>query len=495
MSICRTDVTGIQNNGCVRLISSLLVIVMLAVACGGSDSAELEVSRDEDLAGKVTTQLTPAEIFAAVAPSVVFVEVPDGSGSGVLLSSGYVVTNAHVVGHHSTVRLFTSLGELVEVPVYARDWSTDVALLGPLPFDELDGEIPVADLGSSTSVAIGDDVYLIGYPGEVESEPEPTMTSGILSRRRLTPCRSTTFLQTDALIAGGQSGGVLVDGTGQLIGISGLAHFTDSNFALVLAVEDVSAALEGLDKGSGSLVTSETEGALKQSVEVAANDSAGYVVTITEDQPLLLVNASSSEGEDVWLEIHTSDGYEPVWYWPQGEFDYLYDSTEEEIDLFFADAFDDGTSESLEVSLNPGIYVISTGSYSGSGAMILVEASNPLRLLEDAELFSESLAIGQLVTGFFSHFNDSDSYRIDLQKGDTVRIQVVSVADPVMSLYRGDTLVASSDNAGIGLYGDGAEIIFEAKTTWQYRLEVMGSWVPGSYILTLDDADIGNSSC
>ena len=174
-----------RKNGCVRLISSIMAIVMLVTACGGSDSAGLEASRDGVVALKATASLTPAEVFAAVSPSVVFIEVPGNSGSGVLLSNGYVVTNAHIVGHYPTVRLFTSAGELAEVPVYAKDWSTDLALIGPLPFDELDGEIPAVDLGSSATVAIGDDVYLIGYPGEVESQPVPAMTSGILSRRRL----------------------------------------------------------------------------------------------------------------------------------------------------------------------------------------------------------------------------------------------------------------------------------------------------------------------
>ena len=125
-----------------------MVLVLVASACGGgSDSPELEALRGKGealeaqmstvaLAPTTTvtptitttavpttlTMPTPAEVFAAVSPSVVFIEVPDGAGSGVLLSSGYVVTNAHVVGHLPTVRLFTALGEVAEVPVHARDW-------------------------------------------------------------------------------------------------------------------------------------------------------------------------------------------------------------------------------------------------------------------------------------------------------------------------------------------------------------------------------------
>ena len=495
-----------------------MVLVLVASACGGgSDSPELEALREEvaTLSAQVTrvtptitttavpttlTAPTPAEVFAAVSPSVVFIEVPDGSGSGVLLSSGFVVTNAHVVGHFPTVRLFTSLGEVAEVPVHARDWFSDLALIGPMPFDELGGEIPAVDFGSSATVAIGDNVYLIGYPGEVESRPEPAMTSGTLSRRRLAHCLGMTFLQTDAMIAGGQSGGALVDATGQLIGISGLAGFAETNFALVLTAEDVSAVLAGLDEGSGSLSTPEGSGALRQSARVSNADSAGYLVTVTEEQPLLSVTANSPDGADVWLHIDTWDGLTPWWHWSQDEVDYIWDDLyaldEETSDLFYMDAFGDGAMESLEVSLGPGVYVVSTGHFSHATKEIFVTASNPLRLLEDAESPGGVLALGKAVTGAINHIQDVDSYRIDLQKGDTVRIQMVSISDSVMSLYRNGFLVASNDDAGIGLYGLGSEIIFEAGATGRYDLDVRFlDWVPAAYVLTLDPAATDSPTC
>ena len=93
--------------------------MLLLAACGGSDSTESAASHDEVVVLMAPASLTPAEVFAAVAPSVVFVEVPDGAGSGVFLSSGFVATNAHVVGHYATVRIFTSVGEIAEATVSA----------------------------------------------------------------------------------------------------------------------------------------------------------------------------------------------------------------------------------------------------------------------------------------------------------------------------------------------------------------------------------------
>lgn len=512
---------------------AMVALALLAAGCGGSsDSEELAQVRAEldalkeqiasttvvpkttvattttttqapatTVAPTTTTALpTPAEVFATVSPSVVFIEVPDGTGSGVLLSSGYVVTNAHVVGHSPTVRLFTSAGELAEVPVHAKDWLTDLALIGPVPLDELGGVIPAVNFGSSATVAIADDVYLIGYPGELETHPEPAVTSGTLSRRRLAPCLGMTFLQTDAVIAGGQSGGALVDSAGQLIGISGLGGFTESNFALVLTAEDALAALAALDAGSGNLLRAEGSAGLRQSYPVANVDSAGYLVTITEEQSLLSLTAYSPVDEDVWLKVDTWDGYVPWWYWPQDEVDYIWDDIyapdEEDADVFYADAFDDGTAESLEVSLAPGAYVVSVGHFLGTPTVISVEASSPLTPLEDAEPPGGVLSLGKSVTGALNHIEDIDNYQIDLQNGSTVRIRMASVSDSVMSLYLDGWLVASNDDAGIGLYGDGAEIVFEVKETGRYDLDV-AVWdiTPGVYVLTLDLADTDSPVC
>lgn len=477
--------------------------MLLLVACGGSDSTELDASHDDVVVLMATASLTPAEVFAAVAPSVVFVEVPDGAGSGVFLSSGFVATNAHVVGHYPTVRLFTSVGEIAEAPVYARDWVNDLALIGPLPLDELDGELPGVEFGLSSGVAVGDEVYLIGYPGEIESQPEAAMTSGILSRRRLAHCIGGTFLQTDAVIVGGQSGGVLVDGSGQLIGLSGLGGFADS-FALVLAAEDVTASLNDLDKGSGNLLTGASRGAFTQSLEVAPVDAAGFLVTITEEEPWLSVTAKSEERHDVFVEITTWDGYQPTWNWNDGDIDHIYEGTQlsdEQASPFYGDEFQNGGPETLEVSLEPGMYVVQAGTDSDVSTTITVEASSPLTPLDDTEAFGHILAGGESEIGILSFYRDVDTYRLELREGEVLRVQMVSVTgDPVMSVYKSGytsyVLVASSDDEGIGLYGDGAEIVFEAPTTGLYDLDVtaFGDF-PSAYFLTVDHADRQSPSC
>ena len=100
------------------------------------------------------------------------------------------------------------------------------------------------------------------------------------------------------------------------------------------------------------------------------------------------------------------------------------------------------------------------------------------------------------MNGTLSHHDDLDSFEIELQKGEVIRIQMVSMADPYISLYLREELVASNDDAAIGLYGLGAEIIYEAKTSGQYVLDATAYDAAfKTYVLNLDHADSGEPSC
>ncbi|HJL76813.1 MAG TPA: serine protease [Acidimicrobiales bacterium] len=429
---------------------------------------------------------TAAEVFAAASPSVVFIEVPSGTGSGLVLSDGWVATNAHVVGRYPTVRLFTSVGEFVDIPVHARDWLNDLALVGPLtgPVAET---LPALDFGSAETVRVGEAVYLVGFPGEVESDPEATITAGILSRRRRHPCLDVTFLQVDALIAGGQSGGALLDERGNLIGISGLGGFTDSNFGLVFSAEDVVRVLQPMYlPGSGS---TEAPGRKRQEAASAYYDTAAFLVTVTEALPTLSVRASAPSGADIWLVIDSADGFPPIPAYADDELDYLFGGTygEEDPDAFYADENAEGDGETLEVRVLPGRYVVSVGYWSpAEWESLEVTSSHPLVPLDDPENGSDTLRAGSSATGNIGHLYDTDRFHIELEADEQVRIQVDSLGDPVMSLYLDDFLIASNDDAGTGLYGAGASMVVVAPATGTYDLDLgMIGEVPVGYGVTV----------
>ena len=196
--------------------------------------------------------LNASEVYARLSPSIAHLSAGLTGGSGVLLDGRMVLTNAHVVWPHETVRVtfFPSL-EFIDVPVKAIDVDADLALVGPLPASL---ERPPLRIVSPDDQRIGNEVFLIGYPGEVENFPAPAITRGVISRLREARFENLTFLQSDATIVGGQSGGALVSSHGDVIGISGLIGI--ERFALALSGGDVLARLPGISASPSPMARS-----------------------------------------------------------------------------------------------------------------------------------------------------------------------------------------------------------------------------------------------
>jgi serine protease Do len=137
-------------------------------------------------------------------------------GSGFIINDeGYVLTNNHVVKDATDIKVRTSEGKEYEGKVVGRDASTDVALV---KLQDLKGKLPTVALGDSDALEQGDFVLAIGSPlGFRESA-----TLGIVSAkdRQLTGSPFDDFLQTDAAINQGNSGGPLFNMKGEVIGIN-----------------------------------------------------------------------------------------------------------------------------------------------------------------------------------------------------------------------------------------------------------------------------------
>jgi Do/DeqQ family serine protease len=136
-------------------------------------------------------------------------------GSGVIVSSsGYVLTNHHVVEAADEIEVALADGKKLLAKVVGNDPETDLAVL------RLDAEnLPAISFGSSDALRVGDVVLAIGNPFGVGQ----TVTSGIVSALGRTGLGINTFenfIQTDAAINPGNSGGALVDAAGNLIGIN-----------------------------------------------------------------------------------------------------------------------------------------------------------------------------------------------------------------------------------------------------------------------------------
>ncbi|MFA7567776.1 MAG: trypsin-like peptidase domain-containing protein [Alkalispirochaeta sp.] len=147
-----------------------------------------------------------------------------GTGSGVIVrrdgSDVYVLTNEHVAGGADRIELRLYDGREFSAELVGADENRDLALLR---FETAE-DVPVARFGDSDRVQVGDFVMAVGNPIGLES----TITSGIVSAlggqgsRRATTLPLTDYIQTDAPINEGNTGGALVNLRGEVIGISTL---------------------------------------------------------------------------------------------------------------------------------------------------------------------------------------------------------------------------------------------------------------------------------
>ncbi len=171
------------------------------------------------------------DIAAEVGPSVVMVttystvdtlfgeSAQQGSGSGIIISEdGYVITNNHVIEGADDVNVILSDGREFHVEVVGSDIKTDLAVL------KMEGaeDLTVAVIGDSSKLQVGELAVAIGNP--LGAQLTGTVTQGVISAvNRTIQASSSTYvnlIQTDAAINAGNSGGALVNGYGEVIGIN-----------------------------------------------------------------------------------------------------------------------------------------------------------------------------------------------------------------------------------------------------------------------------------
>ncbi|WP_242157680.1 trypsin-like peptidase domain-containing protein [Aestuariivivens sediminis] len=138
-----------------------------------------------------------------------------GTGSGVIINAdGYIITNNHVINNAHKLSVTLNNNETYDAEIIGTDPKTDIALL------KIDAEedLPYVTFGDSDNAKVGEWVLAVGNPFNLTS----TVTAGIISAksRDLTGRSAQSFIQTDAAVNPGNSGGALVNTNGELIGIN-----------------------------------------------------------------------------------------------------------------------------------------------------------------------------------------------------------------------------------------------------------------------------------
>ncbi|WP_026922827.1 trypsin-like peptidase domain-containing protein [Glycomyces arizonensis] len=214
------------------ILAGAVILALLAGGAGGlvgwylSDD-EPSTTVVESVSMDAGGGMTYTEIVDDVSPSVVTIVTDSAEGSGVVYSEdGYIVTNNHVVEGASAVQVRFPDGTVADAEVLATDPTQDLAVVQVSGVDDLQ---PIA-FGDSDALQVGDATVAIGSPLGLEG----TVTTGIVSALNRSMSVSNEeqsmgqssghtlsgLIQTDAAINMGNSGGALVNGNGELIGIN-----------------------------------------------------------------------------------------------------------------------------------------------------------------------------------------------------------------------------------------------------------------------------------
>ncbi|MGD1901158.1 MAG: HhoA/HhoB/HtrA family serine endopeptidase [Geitlerinemataceae cyanobacterium] len=172
-----------------------------------------------------------------------------GQGSGFIIDrSGTILTNAHVVDRADRVTITLKDGREFEGEVKGADSVTDLAVV---KISANTDNLPVANLGNSDSVRVGDWAIAVGNPLGLDN----TVTLGIVSTLKRSsaqagiPEKRLDFIQTDAAINPGNSGGPLLDAEGNVIGINTAIRADAMGIGFAIPIDTVKAVKDQLARG------------------------------------------------------------------------------------------------------------------------------------------------------------------------------------------------------------------------------------------------------
>ena len=251
--------------------------------------------------------LSAQEVYQKVSPAVVtistkgteykgfFAQNVEGIGSGFIINEdGYILTNYHVVelaisNNTKDVTVILSTGEEVAAKVVNYDQNRDIAMI-----KLADGtKVPaVAELGDSDGLYVGQEVVAIGTP--LGKNFAQTLTKGIVSgvNRNLTTEGGNTgdYIQTDAAINSGNSGGPLINTKGEVIGIntaklSGQSETTIEGMGFAIPINDAKDRIESLSKPMLNLGITVREVNSELAKQNNLPKEGLWVVGVTENSP------------------------------------------------------------------------------------------------------------------------------------------------------------------------------------------------------------------
>lgn len=249
--------------------------------------------------------------YRKAVPSLVSVTTDVGGGSGFFVSNdGHVITNLHVVADGELVRVRTQQGQDLEAELVARDVGRDLALL---KVDPAGVDITVPLFADFDEIRVGDPVGALGAPFGLPN----TLTVGIVSAldrtRRSGPETwepLQDMIQTDAALNPGNSGGMLIDGRGRVVGIPTQIESNDrtsSGIGFAVSVETLVKSLpimlEGRDVERTFLGISLDLSSGRIRIEDVYCNSAADLADVRAGDRLIAINDQPADTVDELVEV------------------------------------------------------------------------------------------------------------------------------------------------------------------------------------------------
>ncbi len=418
------------------------------------------------------TFLSPMEIYRRLAPSAVYIVTESSTGSGLLLPGGYVATNAHVLWPYTAARVVTNDGQAFDqTPVAASDFLLDLAILGPI-----DTALPPAPLADGESLPIGADVYLLGFPAEGEHIPQPAIARGLISRFRAWDPLGITYFQTDAAVAGGQSGGMLVAADGNVIGISGMS--LGDSFAVAASAADVAAVIARLVDGDAA-----PGPAMRPFPPRGRSRTQAFSPAHFWDQRMYVILPPIAQGDiDVSAES-------------EGDALLFVTNIYNEYPLYLDDTPDGKEQGTFPVESSAPYFLVAAPAYE-TPDKIAVTSSQRITAFDDPDDEQRIDASTSALAGVIDYPGDIDVFEIALRGGQTVTVTMTSMLVDAYLRLDGTPLSANAtawdDDDGGGPFGTDAVIVHTPRRDGAYLIiaeDAAGADV-GGYLLTIErDAD------
>ncbi len=421
------------------------------------------------------TQATPAELAAKVSSSIVFVETAARRGNGVLIESGYVVTNAEVVWPFEEVRIVLPDGsEFLEVPVKGFDFISDLAVLGPIDSPTIGVELADSEVPEEDS-----DVFVIGYPGEPEDFGQPLVESRAARGASDFGAIGITFVHTRAKsLAYGESasrysGWALVSERGEVVGVLGRRP-EGTPYEVSASTADILPRVRQIIAGEDSFKLGDRRipfegGELRH--ELALEHFLAQRVYVINEMPGTAIELELTGEDDGTLSVVDSIG-----------------GTK----LILPKNKTDAAAGSLIIEKDEPHFVIVSQSVAGPESLTLT-SSHPLSYLHDSD-DGRQIQAGETVYGSIDFPGDIDYFVLDLSYGETVQVRKTSVVfDSVLNIRPLDgngRIVFDSKGTGI-VHRSGSSTFYQAPETGSHIASVnRSSWyAPGGYVLEIKAAD------